>query len=58
MASILEAVQWVLANYQVVVSYLITALTAIIAVCLMIPGEQPEKFLQGVVDFLGKYSKK
>ena len=33
-------------------------LTAVIGVCLMIPGEQPEKFLQGVVDFLKKISAK
>lgn len=33
-------------------------IAAIIAVCLIIPGEQPEKFLQSILDFLSKLSKK
>ena len=37
----------------------ITALlTAVIAIAQLIPGDQPEKFLQGVVDFLAKFSRK
>jgi len=37
----------------------ITALlTAVIAICQLIPGDQPEKALQGVVDFLSKFSRK
>lgn len=33
-------------------------LTAVIAICQLIPGDQPEKTLQGIVDFLSKFSKK
>jgi hypothetical protein len=33
-------------------------LVAVIALCLLIPGEQPEKLLQSIVDFLSKLSKK
>lgn len=33
-------------------------LTALIAIALVIPGEQPEKFLQSVLDFITKFSKK
>jgi hypothetical protein len=37
----------------------ITALLgAIIAIAQLIPGEQPEKSLQAVVDFLSKFSRK
>lgn len=37
----------------------ITALLgAVIAIAQLVPGEQPEKFLQGVVDFLSKFSRK
>ncbi len=37
----------------------ITALLgAVIAIAQLIPGEQPEKSLQAVVDFLSKFSKK
>ena len=31
---------------------------ALLVIALIIPGEQPDKFLQGVVDFLSKFSKK
>lgn len=37
----------------------ITALLgAIIAIAQLIPGEQPEKALQAIVDFLSKFSRK
>lgn len=37
---------------------IVLVLNSLIALCLLIPGEQPEKALQAVVDFLGKFSKK
>ena len=37
---------------------LIALLAAIIAIALVIPGEQPEKTLKAIVDFLSKFSKK
>ena len=36
----------------------VAALTALIAVFMLIPGDQPEKALQKVVDFLAKFSRK
>jgi len=33
-------------------------LTAVIAIASFIPGDQPEKSLQAVVDFLSKFSRK
>lgn len=37
----------------------ITALLgAVIAIAQLIPGEQPEKSLQAIVDFLSKFSRK
>lgn len=45
-----DLVQWVGA--------VVLVINSIIALSLMIPGEQPEKFLQKVVDFLAKFSKK
>jgi hypothetical protein len=37
----------------------VTALLgAVIAIAQLIPGEQPEKSLQAVVDFLSKFSRK
>lgn len=33
-------------------------LIGIIAISLLVPGEQPEKALQGIVDFLANFSRK
>jgi hypothetical protein len=33
-------------------------LMGVIGICLLIPGDQPEKALQAIVDFLKKFSKK
>lgn len=33
-------------------------LMAVIAIAVLIPGEQPEKFLQKIVDLIAKISKK
>lgn len=58
MDTILNIIAWATANGPQFVTAVSAALTAIIALCLMIPGEQPEKFLQSIVDFLAKFSKK
>lgn len=52
------AVGWILANYQAIIAALVALFSGIIAVALLIPGEQPEKTLQAIVDFLSKFSKK
>jgi len=41
-----------------IISALVAGLSSAIAVALMIPGEQPEKTLQKIVDFLKRWSKK
>lgn len=33
-------------------------LLPLIAICMIIPGAQPEKALQAIVDFIAKFSKK
>lgn len=33
-------------------------LTGLVGLFMMIPGEQPEKFLQSALDFIKKFSKK
>jgi hypothetical protein len=40
------------------VGALVALLSAVIAVASLIPGDQPEKSLQSVVDVLSKFSKK
>lgn len=41
-----------------IISALVAGLSSAIAVALMIPGDQPEKTLQKIVDFLKRWSKK
>jgi len=57
---ILAAMNWagVLAAFWIVVGSLATLLSALIAFFMLIPGEQPEKFFKGILDFITKYSKK
>ncbi len=70
--SFAEIMQYIMAHYvEILVAIvaiflaLIALIKAIIVIAMMIPGPQPEAFLQKivdalqkVVDFLGKFSKK
>lgn len=58
MDQILVYVKWLLENGPMFITAVIAVLTALIALFLMVPGEQPEKALQGAIDFLSKFSKK
>ena len=58
MQTLITVGQWFVANWQVVLADVSALLTATIAICLLIPGDQPEKTLQKIVDFLEKFSKK
>ena len=54
----LDAFNWVLANWSVVLNAIVALLTGVIAVAMLFPSDQPEKFLQSVVDFIKKFSAK
>ena len=54
----MEWLTWILANYQGLIAAVIAVLSALIALALIIPGDQPEATLQKWVDFLSKFSKK
>lgn len=43
---------------QEITGYSTMILAGLIGICLIIPGEQPEKALQKALDFLKKFSKK
>lgn len=49
---------FVVGHFQEILNALLALLGAVIGICLLIPGDQPEKALQGVVDFLKKISNK
>jgi hypothetical protein len=58
MELILVYLSWIALNYQMLISLAVGLFSAVIAISLVIPGDQPEKFLQALVDFLSKFSKK
>ncbi len=48
----------ILQNLPGYVSAIDAVLVALIALCLLIPGEQPEKALRAAADWLAQFSKK
>jgi hypothetical protein len=58
MDKVMQIVNFLVVNYQAIITAVVSILTSIIAVSLLIPGDQPEKALQGIADFLSKFSKK
>ncbi len=54
----MSALNFVVEHLSDIVSAVMGVMTAVIGIALLIPGDQPEKALQGVVDFLSKFSKK
>ena len=54
----MDYVTWFLQNWSLLLNAVIGVLTALIALFMLIPNEQPEKTLQAIVDFISKFSKK
>lgn len=55
---ILAIMNWIIASGPNMLASLVIFLGFLIAFFALIPGEQPEKALQGIVDFIAKFSKK
>lgn len=58
MEAVMDFIQMLMANWEVIVASLVMIVNGLIAIALLIPGDQPERALQGVVDFLAKFSRK
>lgn len=58
MEKVLEIVKMVVQFGPEILSGVVAILSGVIAIAMIIPGEQPEKALKGVVAFLEKFSKK
>lgn len=58
MATVINAWNYLAANYQVILAAVTALISGLIAVAMLIPGEQPEKALKAVVAFIEKFSKK
>jgi hypothetical protein len=58
MEGLVKFFKYVSENWDLLLGSVNALIFAMISIALMIPGEQPEKFLRGVVDFLSKLSRK
>lgn len=58
MEQVMAVIAWILANYEAVITALLAVLGGIIAIAMLIPGEQPEKSLKAIAGFIEKFSKK
>lgn len=58
MEKVVEILKLVLEKGPEVAGYVVAVLGGLISISLLIPGDQPEKSLQKVVDFISKFSKK
>lgn len=58
MQSVIDIFNFIAANYQAILAGIMAVLTGLIAIFMIIPGEQPEKALQSALDFITKFSSK
>lgn len=58
MGDILSLIGWLSSHAGEILAAVNGLLGAAISLALLIPGEQPEKALQSVVDWLSKFSRK
>lgn len=54
----LEIINFIITQGPVILGHVTAVLTGVIAICLVIPGDFPEKQLQSLVDLIAKFSKK
>lgn len=53
-----QIINFIVSNGPAILNAIVGLVSAVIAVCMIIPGPEPEATLQKVVDFLTKFSKK
>jgi len=58
MEKFLEIIRWIVGNYAAVIAAVNAVILALVALFLLIPGEEPEKTLKKIADFIGKFSRK
>lgn len=58
MEKVLMILKMVIEKGPEALGYVSAACLALAALFMMIPGEQPEKALKGIADFVSKFSKK
>ena len=58
MEQVIAAGQWLVVFGPELVTAIVAVLTGIIGIAMLIPGEEPEKTLKAVADWLSKFSRK
>ncbi len=58
MDKIISVFKWIVDTGPDAATKISAALLALCAIFAMIPGDQPEKFLHGIADFVAKFSRK
>lgn len=58
MSNLISIVQWLVGNWSGLLNSIIAILTALVVFFMLIPGDQPEKALQAIVNFIKKFSLK
>lgn len=58
MDQLLEIAKFIFANYAQIIAGIVGIFSAVLVVALIIPGQEPDKTLQKIVDFISKFSKK
>ena len=54
----MEVLNYIVQNGQTLIDGSLLVLGGLIVIAMVIPGDQPEKALQSVVEFLKKFSRK
>lgn len=58
MQVLMDIGKFLVEHYQEIIAAIVGLFTAALAIALLIPGDQPDKFLQSAVDFIKKFSRK
>lgn len=58
METILKAGEWLVVFGPEVVTAIVAMLSGVIGIALLVPGEEPEKTLKSVSDWLAQFSRK
>lgn len=58
MKTFMDIIGWIGGHWQELIGGVVALMGSLVAIFMLIPGDQPEKTLQKIVDFLAKFSKK
>lgn len=54
----MDVITYITTHFQEILAALGGLLSSLLVIAMLIPGEQPDKFLQSAVDFIVKFSRK